>query len=930
MRKVRKVCYNGPIVFGEPHASLPRTPADSTARSRIRPVEHLLVLALLLLCELIIFRHELFQGAAIYFQVFRDLNPFMSSFWYQYHSQALAQGFFPLWNPWRGMGFPQIANYQSGFFSPLLAPLFLLPLPIVAVPYLILRLMLAGWGTYVYARHLKLRHWPAVLAGLAFALSGWMMQYVNNQHLVIDLLLPFLLLSLDRLTLFRRFRDLLLLWLVVLLILLGGQPTAALFTLGLGLAYALFQVPGSRFQVPGSKTRNQKPETRNYVYLFQIAVPLLLALLGSLIQTLPFLEFIPQAWTYHPARFGLQHLPLATAIILLAPGFFGALYQVKLPVMATLPYLGAIPLAYALAGLLHCRKLKAPAAFFAATAVAAFGFLHGLPGFSLFMALPGLNRLFFFKYCQPLLTFAVAILAGIAADRLSKRELRRVAGLTLILLLLGLILEWNWIPEVRRVRILSCELSAGGLVLAWLFSGRPRALALLAGLGLIADAQFNSPMKLYFRQMQDLPFFAQFRSGPPDYPRLTASEDVPPIEAAAWQVDDIRIGDAIFVNRMIRYLNLLNGHTPEQGLAYLYLYNYTRVVPDPERFQGPLGKLARLRWYLNREPLPANTTLAQILKQAQAVAPGPGYFGLTDFDLQGDFRRALFQHPPSRIEVPAAAAAGHTGLKFALALDPKQWSNPGDGVWFGVFSKQARTPAPLRLLFGRNLNPSQRESDRRWVDQELKFRESGSVLLVTLPGPSTAYDWSGWGDLRWLEEPVLGGRIEDGVRVHENPGAFPLAWLVGNWQGARDAEASAAELLAGHDWASWAVVEGVASSSEGKARALGQVQVLEKGDGYLQLSVEAKRDCLLLLTENYFPGWQARRNGLSVRIYPADLAFRGVFVPAGASRIEMVYRPWAFRIGLWSSLGTVLGAVAGVLFLGKASPALRPVRSSPG
>jgi hypothetical protein len=40
-----------------------------------------------------------------------------------------------------------------------------------------------------------------------------------------------------------------------------------------------------------------------------------------------------------------------------------------------------------------------------------------------------------------------------------------------------------------------------------------------------------------------------------------------------------------------------------------------------------------------------------------------------------------------------------------------------------------------------------------------------------------------------------------------------------------------------------------------------------------------------------------------------------VFVPAGASRIEMVYRPWAFRIGLWFSLFTVLGLVASFIKL---------------
>ena len=100
---------------------------------------------------------------------------------------------------------------------------------------------------------------------------------------------------------------------------------------------------------------------------------------------------------------------------------------------------------------------------------------------------------------------------------------------------------------------------------------------------------------------------------------------------------------------------------------------------------------------------------------------------------------------------------------------------------------------------------------------------------------------------------------------------------------------------------------------------MGRVQVLKTAESYLLLSVEAKRDCLLLVTENYFPGWRAQLNGQPVRIYPTDLTFRGVFVPAGASQVEMIYRPWAFRIGLWISLCTVLGAVAVAPILGKVS-----------
>ena len=868
-------------MFGEKSASGHLDYPAPATRPGIRPGEHLLVVGLLLLGELLIFRHQLFEGASIYFQVIRDPNPALaSSPWYLSHAQALRQGIFPLWNPWNGFGAPLIANYQSGFFSPLLMPLFLLPLSVIAAPYLLLRLLLAGWGTYLYGRGLGLRHWPAALAGWAFALSGWMIQYVNNQHLVIDLLLPFLLWSLDRLFQRRRRGDSILLTGVALLVLLGGQPSSALFTLALALAYCLWRY------------------LRRLEDGFRLAVPLGLAGAASLVQTLPFLEYLPQAWTYQSAGFGLQRLPLATAVTLLAPGFFGLTGEERLPVMLLLPYLGAIPLALALALLLRPRRLSPAAGFFALVILVSFGFLHGLPLFAQVMALPGLNRLLFFKYCQPLLTFAVAILAGFAADRLPPREQRSGFALALIFLVAAAVLGYHWFPETRAVRFLSCGLAATLLIAGCFGPARPWMLALLAGLGLIGDAQFNTPLQLPWLEPRDLSFLARFRSGPPDYPRLAASEDVfTPNRGVAFKVDDLRVTDVLFAARGINFLNLINGHTPAQGRDYLLPYNCTRVAPEPGRFRGSLAALARLRWYLSREPLPPNTTIAEVLAQAQGLAPGPEFITRAAFDLDGDFRRVLFEHPPARLELPVEETGKHRGLQFGLALDPEQWSQPGDGVWFEAW-------AGGQLRVARHLNPAKRRSDRQWVDFSFSFRGPGPADLITLPGPSREHDWAGWGDLRWQEEQVSRGRLQDGIRVHENPRAFPPAFLVSTWREAASATDSADWVRGAGMLRLQAVVEGLPAA--GRADPAGQVGKFEKSDDALSVTATAGRDSLLVITESYFPGWQARRNGQPVRIYPADLAFRGVWVPAGTSRVEMVYRPWAFRIGLWASTLTLL------------------------
>ena len=75
---------------------------------------------------------------------------------------------------------------------------------------------------------------------------------------------------------------------------------------------------------------------------------------------------------------------------------------------------------------------------------------------------------------------------------------------------------------------------------------------------------------------------------------------------------------------------------------------------------------------------------------------------------------------------------------------------------------------------------------------------------------------------------------------------------------------------------------------------------------------------LLVLSDEYFPGWSATVNGHVARIYPTDVALRGVPVPAGSSTVELRYRPASFRNGL---ILFVLGILA-VIYLASCGIAL--------
>ncbi|MBL8898194.1 MAG: YfhO family protein, partial [Planctomycetes bacterium] len=67
----------------------------------------------------------------------------------------------------------------------------------------------------------------------------------------------------------------------------------------------------------------------------------------------------------------------------------------------------------------------------------------------------------------------------------------------------------------------------------------------------------------------------------------------------------------------------------------------------------------------------------------------------------------------------------------------------------------------------------------------------------------------------------------------------------------------------------------------------------------------------LALMDSAFPGWEATIDGSPAPIEVAQLAFRALRVPAGAQRVEFVYRPRSLRVGLaLAALGIALAVVA--------------------
>src|SRR5262249_21221178 len=61
--------------------------------------------------------------------------------------------------------------------------------------------------------------------------------------------------------------------------------------------------------------------------------------------------------------------------------------------------------------------------------------------------------------------------------------------------------------------------------------------------------------------------------------------------------------------------------------------------------------------------------------------------------------------------------------------------------------------------------------------------------------------------------------------------------------------------------------------------------------------VDTPRAGVLALADSYAPAWRASVNDSPAQLLAADLAYRGVIVPAGASSVEFRYQPSPLRLG---------------------------------
>jgi hypothetical protein len=150
------------------------------------------------------------------------------------------------------------------------------------------------------------------------------------------------------------------------------------------------------------------------------------------------------------------------------------------------------------------------------------------------------------------------------------------------------------------------------------------------------------------------------------------------------------------------------------------------------------------------------------------------------------------------------------------------------------------------------------------------------------------------------------------VAVFENTRVLPRAWLVSDELVATGEEElkiiRSGKTAGGASWnpLEQALVErrtgvsfGKASAAPGESR---RAEVTRHEPNRVEVKTECAAPSLLVLSENYYPGWRALVDGQSGKILRVNYNQRGVALPAGNHLVTFIYQPRSVLAGLVVSL----------------------------
>jgi hypothetical protein len=879
-------------------------------------------------------------------------------------SQSVRRGDFPLWNPYEGpAGGPLFADGQTAPLEPIQFFFFFAPArlwPYAIDIQLLIRYFIAGFFCYLFARRLKLGFFGSISAGLFFMLGGYFLLFGNLPQVKTETLLPAVLYGYERLS---YPQDRKAPWLCSLLIgwgLVAGMPEAVFFSLFLGTLWYFSRSISSR-DLLGNRFIALRSTLLRYVSFTVIGF------LIAAVFLLPLLEFIAQAKSGHSAGAADLTFPswLLTALIYQSPD--SLFPHVRLGFLA---FFALIYSTFNLKrwrdrrGYIVFFGLYVSAVF-----LVLFGFpytnwiLH-LPVLTLIAvykyAIPSV------LFCCAMLIGV--FIDQIGKDFLSSKITALTIVIILVLVIwlpsradpskaFGLFYLQKGISYGAFVLLGFLTLAL--LVLARVSSNLPddappprHFLQYLPGW--LRTAHFTQ-----FALMMFLLFEPFYWSGLVERPSRSDPFHVPPIveylrkdtDTEPFRIfasDRILIPDTSTAYRIadVRWLNAL---IPQRA----YDFSTNLIAPDQAgiRFTGtefPISDrmfdLLNVKYVLVNNyaspPLPAgcprfsrgpdfagNTLANQIVAQN---ADNP-LLHEERLSINGSTKSAIFATAPTTFRLRLSVPSEPTKLIFSIGLD-SHTLRPARGAGLN-FRIDLSNSANETNIYSKYIDPGNDLCARQWFDGAADLAKwAGQDIVLsfsTSTGPSAAsyWDFAYWASLQLMPTAADAGSesnvpivshysqsyVDQNVLIYQNNHVMPRSFIVYGVLNATSFPASLTMISdPAFDLRNSAVVENLPSaniaaingSGTGLKSVAARAQLINSGEMDIQANTQVPG--LLIVTDQYYPGWQAWVDGKQVPIVAVDGIFKGVFLDKGSHMIRFVYKPLTFAVGAIISVISLL------------------------
>ncbi len=159
-----------------------------------------------------------------------------------------------------------------------------------------------------------------------------------------------------------------------------------------------------------------------------------------------------------------------------------------------------------------------------------------------------------------------------------------------------------------------------------------------------------------------------------------------------------------------------------------------------------------------------------------------------------------------------------------------------------------------------------------------------------------------------VSHPLLGGRLQHvenigETSIYENQQAMPRAWLASQVQTARPdqilAAVKTAKLPNGERFnpRNMALIEEPTNFPIQLPDPNATVQVEFPSETQVRLQANSNQPAFLVLSDVFYPGWQAHIDGQRTHIFQTDYILRGINLPPGQHTVTFSFRPRSFAIG---------------------------------